>query len=272
MHDEACVCFLQWALPQLHMRWPGFRKVYGQVCKRIRRRILELDLNDVVDYRYYLQQHAEEWTVLDALVRVTISRFYRDKMMFVFLQQQVLPDLCQQAIAAGHNSLNIWSVGCGSGEEPYTLAIIWQLHLQQRFPDLNLHIVATDVDAALCQRAEDASYSYGSIKNLPSTWREQVFVQVDEQYLLKPEYRQNCVFRVEDVRKVVPTDRFQLVLCRNLVFTYFDEIQQGNILERMKTVINKDGALVIGIHESLPARIKGFSTWHEKLRVFRKIE
>lgn len=271
MHDEACVYLLKWVLPQLHMRWSGFRKVYGQVCKRIRQRIVELDLNDVADYRGYLQQHIEEWMVLDGFVRVTISRFYRDKMMFEFLQQKVLPDLCQQVLAAGHDSLNIWSVGCGSGEEPYTLAIIWQLQLQQHFPELNLHIVATDADAALCRRAEDACYSYGSIKNLPSDWREQVFVRQGDQYLLKPEYRQNCVFRVEDVRKVVPSERFQIVLCRNLVFTYFDDVQQEKILERMKTVINEGGALVIGIHESLPDRVKGFLPWHEKLRVFRKL-
>lgn len=103
---------------------PVFEKVYGQVCKRIRRRIVELGLNDIADYRYYLQQHTEEWMLLDTFARVTISRFYRDKMMFAFLQQQVLPGLCHQAIAAGHNNLNIWIVGCGSGEEPYTLAII----------------------------------------------------------------------------------------------------------------------------------------------------
>ena len=272
MHDEACVRFLQWVLPQLHMRWPGFRKVYGQVCKRIHRRIVELGLSDIAEYRYYLQQHPEEWTVMDAAARVTISRFYRDKMMFAFLQQQVLPGLCHQAIAAGHNHLNVWSVGCGSGEEPYSLAIIWQLLLHQHFPDLNLHIVATDADSALCQRAEQASYTYGSIKNLPSAWREQVFVQSGEQYVLKPEYRQNCVFKVQDVRQVLPSDGFDLVLCRNLVFTYFDETQQGEILERMKTVINNNGAIVIGIHESLPNRVTGFLPWHEKLRVFRKTE
>lgn len=155
---------------------------------------------------------------------------------------------------------------------PARSPIPWQLLLHQRFPDLNLHIVATDADSALCQRAEQASYTYGSIKNLPSAWRDQVFVQSGEQYLLKAEYRQNCVFKVQDVRQVLPSNCFHLVLCRNLVFTYFDETQQVEILERMKTVINKGGALVIGIHESLPTRVTGFSPWHEKLRVFRKIE
>ncbi|MCK5394673.1 MAG: chemotaxis protein CheR, partial [Gammaproteobacteria bacterium] len=146
MHDDACVQFLQWALPQLHMRWPGFRKVRAQVCKRLQRRLYDLHLTDVEAYRDYIEQHVDEWDVLDSLVRVTISRFYRDKMMFAFLGQQVLPDLATQAIESGDKSLNILSVGCASGEEPYTLAIIWQLQLQQRFPDLNLHIVAIDAD------------------------------------------------------------------------------------------------------------------------------
>ena len=270
MHDDACVQFLQWALPQLHMRWPGFRKVRAQVCKRLQRRLYNLHLTDVEAYRDYLEQHVDEWGVLDSLVRVTISRFYRDKMMFAFLGQQVLPDLATQAIESGDKSLNILSVGCASGEEPYTLAIIWQLQLQQRFPDLNLHIVAIDADSAMCQRAEQARYQYSSIKNLPAAWREQVFVKEGDNYQLKSEFRKDCLFKVEDVRNTIPSGKFHMVLCRNLVFTYYDETLQHDTLERIKAVIYQGGALVTGIHECLPQDVAGFTPWHEKFRIYRK--
>lgn len=75
MKDTECVEFLQWALPRLHMRWQGFRKVRGQVCKRIGRRIRELNLGEGADYRTYLESHPAEWSVLDDLCRITISRF-----------------------------------------------------------------------------------------------------------------------------------------------------------------------------------------------------
>lgn len=76
MTDRECVEFLQWALPQLGLRWPGFRKVRRQVHKRMVRRLGELGLGQIADYRAYLDTHAAEWGVLDAMSRISISRFY----------------------------------------------------------------------------------------------------------------------------------------------------------------------------------------------------
>jgi len=124
MKDTDCVQFLQWALPQMHMRWPGFRKVRDHVCKRIERRIRELGLPNVQAYQEYLREIRAEWQQLDGLCRVTISRFYRDKRVFAMLEQEVLPRLAEQALAADGRSLRIWSAGCASGEEPYTLVLL----------------------------------------------------------------------------------------------------------------------------------------------------
>jgi len=272
MRDEQCVAFLQWALPQIQMRWPGFRRVRAQACKRIARRHVQLGLATVDDYRYYLAQHADEWQVLDACLRISISRFYRDKLMFAHLEQAVLPVLARQALASGHQHLDIWCVGCGNGEEPYTLAIIWHLQLAQQFPALALRIVASDADPAMCRRAEQACYAFGSVKNLPAPWRAQVFTQEADRYCLKPAYRRECTFLVQDIRETMPPGRFDLVLCRNLVFTYFDEALQRETLARIRTRLKTNGALVIGIHENLPAAVSGFAPWQEKLRIYRKTD
>ena len=80
MKNSKCVHFLQWSLPQLHLRWSGFRKVRRQVCKRIQRRLQELELCDISAYQSYLETYPAEWLVLDAYCRITISRFYRDQM------------------------------------------------------------------------------------------------------------------------------------------------------------------------------------------------
>nr|NIV19534.1 chemotaxis protein CheR [Gammaproteobacteria bacterium] len=115
MKDQHCVQFLQWALPQLHMSWPGFRKVRRQVCKRIGRRMRELGLEAVEDYRAYLSHHASEWERLDAMCRITISRFYRDRGVFAALEKSELPALLQRLRARGGHRLRAWSAGCGSG-------------------------------------------------------------------------------------------------------------------------------------------------------------
>jgi hypothetical protein len=101
MSDTDCVQFLQWALPRLRMRWPGFRKVRRQVCRRIERRTHELGLPDLVAYHRYLESQPAEWTILDSLCHVTISRFCRDRQTFVSLERKVLPVLADGALAAG---------------------------------------------------------------------------------------------------------------------------------------------------------------------------
>ncbi len=97
MNDEECVRFLQWALPKLHLRWAGFRKVRRQVCKRIDRRLSELELTDTDAYRLYLESHPIEWESLDSFTRITISRFYRDRYVFDFLKRETLPALASLA-------------------------------------------------------------------------------------------------------------------------------------------------------------------------------
>ncbi len=93
MKDPECIRFLQWALPQLHMRWPGFRKVRAQVCKRIGRRMTGLGLSEFSSYRSYLEETPEEWSTLDTLCRITISRFYRDRDVFEHLHGSYIGSL-----------------------------------------------------------------------------------------------------------------------------------------------------------------------------------
>ncbi|MCX7597144.1 MAG: hypothetical protein N2235_26030, partial [Fischerella sp.] len=182
MQDSECINFLQYALPQLHLRWSGFRKVRSQVCKRIRRRLRELGLSDVFAYQSYLATHPAEWSVLDAYCRITISRFYRDRRVFDRLRQKVLPELAQLAISRGDSKLRCWSAGCASGEEVYTLKIIWNLYLLPQFPDLPLEIIATDADAHLLQRAKIGCYASGSLKELPPELLTMAFSQRNQQY------------------------------------------------------------------------------------------
>jgi chemotaxis protein methyltransferase CheR len=274
MRDEECVQFLQSVLPRLHLRWPGFRKVRAQVCKRLQRRIQQLALAGIADYQRYLTEHSDEWQLLDSLCRVSISRFYRDKQMFAFLEQEVLPTLAQRAVARGNDCLSIWSVGAGAGEEPYTIAIIWQLQLQQQFPQLGLQIIATDSDPNLIVRSEAACYDYSSVKNLPAQWRHKAFDLQDGRYCLKRQFKAAVQFRLHDLRQdfscLLSTGIVDLLLCRNLAFTYFDEPLQQQTCARLWQVLKPGGALVIGIHEQLPPNAVGFNSWSERLRVFAK--
>ena len=251
MRDEECIRFLQWALPRLDLAWPGFRKVHGQVCKRLKRRMRGLGIASVADYCARLAADPEEWQVLDGCCRITISRFWRDRHTFEALGHVVLPKIAMRA-AAEKREARLWSAGCASGEEPYTLKILWDLAVRPRFPDARVGIVATDIDASLLDRARQACYLATSLRELPPELAAHAFTEDNGCRCLRPAHRQGIQFLQQDVRQEAPPGRFDLVLCRNLAFTYFAPALQEAVLERIAASLEPHGVLVIGSHEHLP--------------------
>lgn len=262
--------FLQWALPRLGLRWPGFRKVRRQVIKRVACRIATLQLTDLEGYRRYLTTHEQEWQILDTFCRITISRFYRDRQVFDVLAREGLPELVR--LCRNRNGLRLygWSAGCGAGEEAYTLALIWALQIAPRVPDISFSLTATDADPAQIARAWRGCYPASSLRELPSIWRELAFTEDQGQYCIKPEYRRPVSWKVQDLRKAMPTGPFDLILCRNLAFTYFSADRQQEILHHLDACLTMDGLLVIGVHESLPEWPPGWSAWRPGLPIYRR--
>ncbi|WP_338873359.1 CheR family methyltransferase [Myxococcus stipitatus] len=247
MKDQDCAELLQWIAPRLRLRPEGFRRVRGQVCKRIGRRLVALGLTSVSAYRTRLESDPEEWAVLDALCRVTVSRFYRDARVFEVLHEELLPPLLESSPV-----LRVWSAGCASGEEPYTVSILFRLGLAPRYPEAGLELIATEVDAGLLERARRGCYPRGSLRELPPAWVERAFPGPGEEPCLAPGYREGLVFRREDLRTHMPQGPFQLVLCRNVAFTYFAPPLQREVLAGLVERLAPGGLLVIGAEESLP--------------------
>ncbi|HSR74173.1 MAG TPA: CheR family methyltransferase [Sulfurovum sp.] len=272
MKDTECVSFLQQTLPTLHMQWQGFRKVRKQVCKRIKRRLQALGLSDIASYSKYLKENKEEWNVLDDMCRITISRFYRDRGVFDSIRETVLLNIAKEADAKGENSIKVWSAGAASGEEAYTLSIIWEQCFAKSFPRLTLKIVATDSSAHMIRRARRACYAFGSLKDFPKQWLEEAFEREDEHYCLKEHYKHQIRFLQQDIRQTMPENDFDLILCRNLLFSYFDEPLQRKILTQMKRKLHSNGYLVIGIHESLPKDSEGFREISEHNGIYKKLK
>ncbi len=266
MRDSDCVDFLQWALPRLQMRWAGFRRVRGQVCKRLARRLTELGLSDLDAYRTLLEAGTEEWNRLESLCRITISRFYRDRAVWDCLGDVLLPDLALLARRRGDGELRCWSVGCASGEEPYTLAMVWRRMVGATAARPTLRILATDADEQILDRARRGVYDESSLRDLSIDLRG-CFTTEGERFRIDPAYREPIAFVRQDVRVELPAVPFHLVLCRNLVFTYYDESLQRLLLTRLARRLISNGALVIGIHETLPAQEAALSVRDARLGI-----
>jgi chemotaxis protein methyltransferase CheR len=269
MRDAECAAFLQWCLPRLRMRWPGFRRVRSQVCKRIARRIGELRLTGFEDYRRLLEQQPAEWSRLDGMCRVTISRFYRDRAVFDLIRDPLLPSLAVAARGRPDRVLRAWSCGCASGEEPYTLAMMWSFDSRQRAPEVTFELVATDADPHLLERARRGVFPAASLRDLPAEWRQAAFRPTPDGQELDPSLRSMVGWLCQDCRETAPAGPFDLVLCRNLAFTYYESSLQLEVARRLAAVLRPGGALVLGAHERLPEAAAAFEPTPHRA-VFRR--
>lgn len=270
MEDQACIGFLQWCLPRLELRWPGYRKVRRLLAKRLKRRLTELGLVDLSAYRAFLISAPEEWARLDAMCRIPISRFYRDRGTFEVIARQLLPEIAAAVSARGDNAVKCWSAGCASGEEPYTLLMAWRFCVARDWAALSLSVIATDADETMIKRAKAACYARSSLKELPQGWLDQAFIRSGDRFCLVPGFRQDVEFVLQDIHRLMPAGPFDLILCRNLVFTYFDEALQRQISDQLLKRLRPTGFLVLGSHEKLPSGTGGVACTAAKPGIYRR--
>ncbi len=271
MTDLECVSFLQWILPRLNMRWKGFRKVRKRVCRRFQRRMDELGFESIGDYRKYLEGHHKEWRVVDSYCRITISRFYRDRGLFNTLSMEILPLLKKMVLKEEIQELRCWSAGCASGEEPYTLKIIWDNTLALNPSCPSIRITATDISEGILNRAKTAAYPASSFWELPYTLFRRSFYLEGGYYILKDEFREGIAFLKQDIRRNMPEETFHLILCRNFVFTYFNKNLQKEILKKMVARLLPGGFLIVGCHEKVSAEDLGLKVWRKNPMIYQKL-
>ena len=270
MKNAECREFLAWALPRMGLSPAAFRKVHGQVCKRVARRMRDLGISGHDAYRSRLEADEDEWPLLDSLCRITITRFCRERAAWVQLRDAILPRLADQARTARRNTLRAWSAGCGGGEEPYGLRILWELELAPLFPSLQLEIVATDADAGMLRRARNAVYRQGTLREVPPEWIERAFEEDGELLRLRPQYRAGIDFGQQDMRVAMPDGPFDLVLCRYLAFTYFDMDGRRAALHGIAHRLRPGGILMLGAKEYPPAWSSEIVPEHQALGFWRR--
>jgi chemotaxis protein methyltransferase CheR len=255
MSDQEDILFLQWALPKLGYRWSGFKKPRNQVIKRIHKRISELKLTGgYSEYRAYLERHPEEWKKLDKYLFVTISRFFRDRKLWEFIRDEILKGYI---ISPENKTVDIWSAGCCNGEEPYTMAIILDQISKQSGKTIPYSILATDRKTELIDRAKRGIYPEGALKELTSSEKKSCFSKQSNrnqsEFKIDERLSNFIEFEIRDIRQSIPDRQFDLIFCRNLVFTYFDTSSQQEFLQRLFPQFKDNGFLVIGNNEKLPS-------------------
>ena len=253
MSADQGVLFLQWALPKMGYRWPGFRKPRNQVLKRIKSRLTELGITGGYDeYRRYLEENASEWKQLERLCYVTISKFFRDRKVWDYLRDNILHNLM---LETSSEPLHVWSIGCCNGEEPYSIAILVEQLSEQITSNREVSILASDRTEEVLERAKRGRYPPGALSELTESELMKYFQTIEageEQFKINQAPSRHVRFEKRNIQKSLPDGSFQLIFCRNLLFTYYRKEHQEQFLKKLKPMLKPAGYLVIGSNEELP--------------------
>lgn len=239
--------FLRDVAPFFGLQWRPFQR--RGVKRKVERRIAEIGLSNFEEYLSRIKEDLGEQKYLSLILTVTISRFFRDQEVFNTLRRSILPNLLKEK---NQGELKIWSIGCASGEEPYTLSLLWKENFEGIHPEVRLSILATDIDENMLERAREGRYQKSSIREVPEEILRKCFNREGDEYVLDQSIRQTVEFERHDILQEEPFNEMDIIFCRNLAMTYFSKETQMAVLKKLATSLKEKGYLVIGKDESLP--------------------
>lgn len=230
-------------------------KQHAMVQGRLRRRMFELQVATLQDYKAYLAQNAREMDMLLSLLTTHYTYFFREFVQFEELEAN-LPALVQRAKERGSNRIDILSAGCSRGQEVYSLAMHLKKHLAEIAPGMDFRIFGTDVDPESVKVAANGVYKHDDIKTVPVTYIDTHWArgtkEISAYVKAKKSIRDHCQFGVLNLLELSALEgrKFDAIFCRN-VFIYFTPEQVATVTSSLIRHLHPGGLLFVGLTESL---------------------
>lgn len=242
----------------------GYKR--STLYRRIRKRLSDSGAGSVSEYVRLLEKRPEEYARLISTILINVTEFFRDPEAWEYLQA------CLQPRVAGWSGepIRVWSLGCSTGEEPYSTAILLaELLTPEQFRAVKIY--ATDIDEASLSVARTAVYGPETLRNVDAERLRRFFHPLSgSRYAVNPEIRAAVVFGRHNALGDPPISRLHLLVCRNLLI-YFDSATQRQILTRLHYGIRNDGYLFLGKAETLMTRSALFQAVEPRFRIFQKL-
>jgi two-component system CheB/CheR fusion protein len=200
------------------------------------------------------------------MLLIGVTEFFRDKDAFNLLRTILVE---RRKYEQDKKNFRIWSVGCATGEEPYSLAILMLELMEKEFPHYDLQIFATDIHQRALNIARNGIYQADQLKNVPDNLREKYFDRIPEGYEIKRKVRQSVLFTKHDITDNPPFIRLDLIVCRNLMI-YFNSELQREILKLFNYALNPEGLLFLGKSENI-SDTQYFEKVDNRNRIFKKL-
>lgn len=238
------------------------------ILRRISRRMAVTHNANLHDYGQYLEMHPEEMQELVRAFLIKVTGFFRDPEAYDYLRAEILPELIERGRSRGR-VLRIWSAGCATGEEPYSLALLLANLLGPELPEWSIKIFATDLDEGAVNFSRRGFYPANILKDLPDDYRQKYFEQAEQGYRIIKPLRQMVIFGYQDLSRGTPFPRIDLVICRNLLIYLKPELQQG-ILDLFSYSLHQtNGYLFLGKAETARPTKATFESVNKKWKIYR---
>ncbi|NUT85237.1 PAS domain S-box protein [Pseudomonas corrugata] len=240
------------------------------VLRRIERRMQVTTQPDLATYSQYLQGNPEEPKALLGDMLIGVTNFFRDREAFEALERDVIPQLVATLTPPRpeHEELRVWSAGCSTGEEVYSLAMLLDDQLQVKGSKAKLQLFATDIDERAISLGRAGRYPQAIVTDVPPTRLRQYFVKEDDHYRIRKELREKVLFAKHSLLADPPFSQIDLIVCRNLLI-YLDREVQREILQMFHFALRPGGFLFLGTSESADACHELFSPVDKRNRIFR---
>jgi two-component system CheB/CheR fusion protein len=244
----------------------GYKR--STLMRRVTKQMQYLNIESFANYQDYLEVHPDEFKALFNTILINVTAFFRDPLAWEYLAKDIIPNILRNK--QKNEQIRIWSAGCASGEEAYTLAIILGEILGIEDFRHRIKIYATDIDEEALNQARQASYSVKNIQGVPLELRDKYFDLVNKNYIFHQDLRRAVIFGRHDLLQDAPISRLDILVCRNTLM-YFNSETQGRIINRFHFALNDHGYLFLGKAEMLVTHANLFTPINLKDRVFAKV-
>ncbi|HZS62710.1 MAG TPA: CheR family methyltransferase [Gemmatimonadaceae bacterium] len=245
----------------------GYKR--SSLVRRIDKRMRQLHLEDYTQYLDYLEVHPEEFAPLFDTILINVTSFFRDVDSWEKLAKEVIPEYVLNRRPA--DPIRVWSAGCASGEEAYTLAMIFAELLGPEEFRNRVKIYATDVDEQALSKARHAAYEDREVEEVPPLYRDRYFEPLENgTAAVRKDLRRQLIFGRHDLVQDAPISRIDLLACRNTLM-YFNAETQARILARFHFALNDGGVMYLGRAETMLAQRGNFAPIDLKRRISVKL-
>ena len=239
------------------------------LMRRISHRQFTLGYNNMHDYIHYLYENPSELGYLTDIITIHVTEFFRDQDVFDHIYKELLPVIVERKSKRAGNHLKIWSAGCSTGEEVYSIAIFLDKFLKGSV--LKTEVFGTDISEDACNAAKAGEYTREKLEGISESILRKYFYETKNGYSVTPRVKERVSVFVHDIFSEPPVSEIDIIVCRN-VLIHFKHSFREEVMSNFHSALNDSGLLILGKSEAVSgACLDKFKLLDPSIKVYQKV-